>query len=54
MAVVEVVQATPAGVPAIEVDGVLRGMPMITLAPGVRLHGAPDSSIPMQCHVIAA
>ncbi|MEU3607041.1 hypothetical protein AB0E83_16570 [Streptomyces sp. NPDC035033] len=35
----DLVKASRAGVPAIEVDGVVRGMPMITLAPGVRLRG---------------
>jgi hypothetical protein len=35
----ELVEAVQQRVPAIEVDGVVRGMPMITLAPGVRLRG---------------
>ncbi|MFI6950916.1 hypothetical protein [Streptomyces sp. NPDC050422] len=35
----DLVRATQAGVPAIEVNGVVRGMPMVTLAPGVRLRG---------------
>ncbi|MDI3403284.1 hypothetical protein [Streptomyces cavernicola] len=35
----ELVAAVDRQEPAIEVDGVLRGMPMITLAPGVRLRG---------------
>jgi hypothetical protein len=35
----ELVEAVRKQVPAIEVDGLVRGMPMITLAPGVRLRG---------------
>ncbi|WP_331254481.1 hypothetical protein [Streptomyces halstedii] len=35
----DLLEAVGAGVPAIEVDGVVRGMPMVTLAPGVRLRG---------------
>lgn len=35
----ELVAATQQRAPAIEVDGVVRGMPMLTLAPGVRLRG---------------
>lgn len=35
----DLLEAVRAGVPAIEVDGVVRGMPMVTLAPGVRLRG---------------
>ncbi|HEU5430096.1 MAG TPA: hypothetical protein VFU81_00450, partial [Thermomicrobiales bacterium] len=35
----DLVAATQKGTPAIEVVGVVRGMPMITLAPGTRLRG---------------
>lgn len=35
----ELVEATQACVPEIEVRGILRGLPMITVAPGVRLRG---------------
>jgi hypothetical protein len=35
----ELADAVAQRVPAIEVGGVVRGMPMVTLAPGVRLRG---------------
>jgi hypothetical protein len=35
----QLVEATQACVPEIEVQGILRGLPMITLAPGVQLRG---------------
>jgi hypothetical protein len=35
----DLAEAVQAGAPAIEVEGTIRGMPMITLQPGVRLRG---------------
>lgn len=45
----ELVAATQQRVPAIEVDGVVGGMPMLTLAPGVRLRGGTLELAPRAC-----
>jgi|HubBroStandDraft_6_1064221.scaffolds.fasta_scaffold1383560_2 hypothetical protein len=48
-AAAELAEAVRQRVPTIEVTRVLRGMPMITLAPGVRLRGGTLSPARKAC-----